>query len=182
MKEKSDRRVLYTKMVLKDAITNMLKDHHISKISVKSLCEAADINRSTFYSHYTDQFDLLRQVEGEVIDNLKKHLEAYEGGQMPITEGNLNAILEYAKDNSDLFIVLLGENCDRNFRKILMEVVDLVPFQYKAEGRQKGYIIDFAVTGCISILHKWLSDGAEESPGEMSSLILKIIYNGLLGF
>jgi AcrR family transcriptional regulator len=181
MKKKTDRRVKYTKALLKEALVDLLKKQHISKISVKALCEAADVNRSTFYAHYIDQFDLLRQVEDEVINNLKSYLEQYVDDRMPITEQNLKGILEYAKANADLFTVLLGENCDHAFHKDLMNLVELVPFQYNAPESKKKYILNFAVTGCVSILHRWLIEGTVESPGEMAELVLKIIYRGLLG-
>ena len=182
MKEKTDRRVKYTKAILKEALVELLKDGHISKMSVTALCEVADINRSTFYAHYTDQFDLLRQVQDEVIDNLKIFLDQYVDDRMPITEQNLKGILEYAKANSDLFVVLLGENGDHAFHNDLMELVELIPFQYKATENKKEYLLTFAITGCISILHKWLAEGREETPEEMANLVLKVIYNGLLSF
>lgn len=182
MKGKIDRRVKFTKALLKDALVQLLKERHISKVSIKSLCERADINRSTFYAHYTDQFDLLRQVQDEVKDNLKSFLEQYVNDRMPITEQSLKGILEYARANSDLFTVMLGENCDQAFQKDLMELVELVPFQYETQERKKEYILSFAITGCISILHKWLKEGTVEPPEEMAALVLKVIYNGLLSF
>ena len=100
---------------------------------------------------------------------------------MPITEQNLKAILEYAKANADLFMVLLGENCDHAFQRDLMDMVELVPFQYNAPENQKKYILNFAVTGCVSTLYRWLTEGTVESPEEMAELVLKIIYRGLLG-
>ncbi len=182
MKEKTDRRVKYTKALLKGALVELLKDHHISKISVTTLCDTADVNRSTFYSHYTDQFDLLRQVEDEVMSNLKNYLEQYVDDRMPITEQNLKGILEYAKANSDLFAVLLGENCDHAFHNDLMQLVKLIPFQYNAADSKKEYLLTFAITGCISVLYKWLIEDRGETPEEMANLVLKVIYNGLLSF
>ncbi|HCS75351.1 MAG TPA: TetR family transcriptional regulator [Clostridiales bacterium] len=180
--KKTDRRVKYTKALLKEALVDLLKDHHISKISVTALCDEADVNRSTFYAHYTDQFDLLRQIEDEVINNLKIYLEQYMDDRMPITEQNLKGILEYAKTNADLFVVLLGENVDHAFHNDLMELVELIPFQYNAVDSKKEYLLTFAITGCISVLYRWLVEGREETPEEMANLVLKVIYNGLLSF
>ena len=65
--EKTDRRARYTRMVLKESLIELLKEKRISNISIKEICERADINRSTFYSHYQDQYDLMHQVEQEVL-------------------------------------------------------------------------------------------------------------------
>ncbi|NMA65188.1 MAG: TetR/AcrR family transcriptional regulator [Clostridiaceae bacterium] len=182
MIKKTDRRVKYTKALLKEALVELLKERHISKISVTALCEVADVNRSTFYTHYTDQFDLLRQVEDEVITNLKSFLDKYVDDRMPITEQNLKGILEYAKNNADLFTVLLGEHGDHAFHNDLMELVKLIPFQYSAEESIKEYLLTFAINGCISVLYKWIVEEREETPEEMANLVLKVIYHGFLSF
>ena len=72
---KTDRRVKYTLDALKNALITLMQEEHISKISVKSLCELADVNRSTFYAHFHDQYDLLHHMEQEVLQNITKHLE-----------------------------------------------------------------------------------------------------------
>jgi AcrR family transcriptional regulator len=63
--EKLDRRVKYTKKVLKESLVEILEKKNIDKITIKEICEKADINRSTFYTHYYDQYDLLHQIENE---------------------------------------------------------------------------------------------------------------------
>ena len=50
----SDRRVKYTKMVLRNALIKLLETKPISRITIKEICEEADINRTTYYAHYTD--------------------------------------------------------------------------------------------------------------------------------
>ena len=62
--KKVDRRVKYTIEMLKGRFGGGNAKEHISKISVKSLCELADINRSTFFTrHFRDQYDLLHHIE-----------------------------------------------------------------------------------------------------------------------
>ena len=47
-----DRSVEYTKMVIQNSFTRLLKEKPINKITVKEICELADINRSTFYKYH----------------------------------------------------------------------------------------------------------------------------------
>ena len=82
------------------------------------------MNRSTFYAHYQNQYDLLRQIEAEALEDLT----AYLLEEAPRTY-NVTKILEYAQANADLFIVLLDES-DGAFQRQIMElahVVDLRP-------------------------------------------------------
>ncbi|HCA30580.1 MAG TPA: TetR/AcrR family transcriptional regulator, partial [Ruminococcaceae bacterium] len=66
-KMKESRKTRYTRMVLQDSLLELMKNKPISKITIKELCETADINRTTFYAHYRDQYDLLRTIEGETL-------------------------------------------------------------------------------------------------------------------
>lgn len=184
MKEKTDRRVMYTKMMLKDALIELMQTQHISSISVKSLCEMADINRSTFYAHFNDPHDLLRNIGQEVLTNMKKYLESQEIlVSRPISAQVLTRILEYAKENAALFKVLLSENSDFAFHKEIMQLSQIFTSQlsHSFDKRTQVYLQVFGVTGCISVLHKWLQDGTVESPSEMTELIMQILYHGITG-
>ena len=105
----ADRRVKYTKMVLRESLIKLLQKKPISRITVKELCELADINRATFYTHYTDQFDLLRKVSDELIADIASYVDSGlkegETGLMPM----LTMIFEYIDKNSELCRVLRSE-------------------------------------------------------------------------
>ncbi|WP_306663957.1 TetR/AcrR family transcriptional regulator [Robertmurraya korlensis] len=77
MNSKLDRRKRYTKMVLKESLMNLLKQKPISSITIKEVCELADINRSTFYAHYSDQYELLYSIEEEFIEGMVHTLSQY---------------------------------------------------------------------------------------------------------
>lgn len=61
---REDRRVTYTKNAIKDALLELMKDKSFEKLSISKVCEAAQITRTTFYSHY----DTLDQVLDELIE------------------------------------------------------------------------------------------------------------------
>ncbi len=61
---REDRRVIYTKQAIKDALLEQMKEKSFEKLSISGVCEAAQITRTTFYSHY----DRLDQVLDELID------------------------------------------------------------------------------------------------------------------
>jgi len=186
MKEtKVDRRVKYTKSMLKDALVELMQHQHISSISVKALCDLADINRSTFYMHYTNQYDLLHQIEEDVMANLRIHLEKKDyKGNLPLSAQVLINILEYAKGNVDLFMVLLSENCDFTFQKDILALAQIVSDQYNKalDTRTREYIELFGITGCISMFHKWLKDGTVEPAEVIADLFLKVLYYGYRSF
>ncbi len=181
-KRKMDQRVRLTRNLLKNALVQLMQEQHISKISVRALCETAGINRSTFYVHYNDQFDLLNNVEQEVLENLNRYLEKQDlNYSNPISVQVLTSILDYFKENVELFRALLSENCDNAFQKDIMELAQVISSQISQslDTKTQEYIKTFCLTGAISMLHKWLKDGMDESSEQMSEFIIQVLYYGI---
>ncbi len=123
-REKDDRRVKYTKMVLKESFIKLLGEKDISKITIKEICEHADINRATFYAHYSDQFDLMRKIEDELFANIDAYLSGYMMNQTDFNLiSTLEKIFDYIQENAELCRLLLSERGDLNFQKRVMELV-----------------------------------------------------------
>lgn len=183
-KKKIDQRVRLTRNLLKNALVQLMQENHISKISVRALCDVADINRSTFYAHYTDQYDLLIKIEQEALDNLNKYLNNQDLDENhPLSVQVLTRVLEYIKENEELFKALLSENCDTAFQKNLMEIAQVISSQQNPslDERNQDYIKIFGLTGTISILQKWLHDGTLEPLEQMAEFVIQICYFGING-
>ena len=73
--KKTDARVRYTQKVLKDSLLQLLEKKPVNKITVKEVCELAELNRATFYAHYTDGFALLESIENEMLDGFEESLK-----------------------------------------------------------------------------------------------------------
>jgi AcrR family transcriptional regulator len=186
--EKLDRRVKFTKTLLKNSLVELMRKYPISKISVKLLCETADINRSTFYAHYTDQYDLLKQLEQEVILDLGKYISKDDFfKQTSQTTQALNQIMVYIAKNADLFKILLSENGDSTFQREIMllaqqKTISDLKSDKHMDPRTSEYLQCFVTKGALSILQKWLQDDMVESPESMSELASKLLYKGLSAF
>ena len=57
--KKQDLRVVKTKRLLYDTLIDLMKEMPFEEIKVSDICKKALINRSTFYSHYNDKYELL---------------------------------------------------------------------------------------------------------------------------
>lgn len=71
---KTDARVRYTRRVIKESILRLLEERPVNRITVKEVCEAAQINRATFYAHFTDCFDVLNQMENDLLADFERSL------------------------------------------------------------------------------------------------------------
>lgn len=55
---------------LKSTLLELLKTSDFEKITVKKLCDAADVNRTTFYAHYVDIYEMMEQMEEHLNEEL----------------------------------------------------------------------------------------------------------------
>ena len=51
------------------ALVTLLENKEFGDISIKDVCATAGVNRSTFYAHYDNTYDLLKQTYQGMIDN-----------------------------------------------------------------------------------------------------------------
>ncbi len=186
--KKEDRRVRLTKLAIRESLIELMQKNPISKISVKMICEAADINRSTFYAHYTDQYDLLNKIQQEVVSAIMVQIFVKEFTQeTEATVPVLTQILEYAEENKALFRVLLSENGDSSFQDELVLLAQQKSLQEIRERKHLNenmsrYLECFAVSGCLSIIRKWLDDDCPDEPEKLAELITKLLFQGISWF
>ena len=119
---KQDRRTRYTRTALRESLMELMLQKGINKITIKELCQRADVNRSTFYAHYRDQYDLLRQVEDEILDEINANLAYFDMNNSDGTFRILENIFRYIQDNSSFCRLLLSERGDVTFQKRVMDL------------------------------------------------------------
>ena len=188
MNAKSDRRVKYTKLMLKESLMGLLEKKPISKITIKEICENADINRCTFYSYYKDQYDLLEQIEDELICEINTMLSNYNYKQ-DATEAvqMMEQIFQYIAENSGFCRILLSEQGDVHFQKRVMVIAQrqhVIEWttQRDMDAETAEYLYLFAVNGSIGMVQNWLKNGMNLSNRKMAEMIIKMTNQGLAAF
>lgn len=184
MTSKLDRRKKYTHMVLKDSLIKILKEKKISSVTVKEICEQADINRSTFYSHYSDQYDLLNKIEEEMIEDMNKTLSAYNLSEKEEALQMTEKVLEYLATNRDVCQTLLSENGDTYFQKRVMMITQQYTMKNwmadnTSDETMSEYISLLVISGSIHVIQSWLNNGMDKSPKEMAEMINNFANKGL---
>lgn len=64
---KEDKRVLKTKKNLKDTFIKMLSSKPFEQVTVKELCDTSNTSRVTFYTHYSDKYELIDDISRDMI-------------------------------------------------------------------------------------------------------------------
>jgi AcrR family transcriptional regulator len=118
--EKMDIRVQYTRKVLQDSLIELMKEKSILNIPIREICDRSGVSRSTFYTYYKDQYDLLRKMEERASLEAEAIFQQYTrkgrraGGSITTI---MQDILQYVVNNSNSIQVLLGENGDNTYQK-----------------------------------------------------------------
>ncbi len=88
--EKLDPRVKRTRNLIEQAFSALLAEKGFNSISVQDITERAEVNRATFYAHFSDKFALL---EHSIRQAFKQELDKRTLSVCHYSEANLYALL-----------------------------------------------------------------------------------------
>jgi len=174
--EKVDQRVMLTKRLLKESLVSLLKEKTIYRITIRELCDTAGINRSTFYKYYGSQFDLLQEMENEILKRVDYSLSLMSvKGDFDNSE-MLKVILHLLEENVEFSRLLVNNNVDSEFPIKLINLPQIHTFishqlKSKYTKSQIGYISAFITYGGYQVICKWINKDMREPVDEMAILI-----------
>ena len=118
------RRTRYTRKAMQDALIDLMRERPLGSITIKALCEQADVNRSTFYAHYDSIEELLHDIEDETmawvttaLDQLLMQPDAAG------VEHVIEHICRYIADNRNHLQVLMSPTADLDFQQQLLGLI-----------------------------------------------------------
>lgn len=179
--QKIDRRTRKTKKVLLQSLTKLMSEKKINNITVKELTDLADLNRSTFYLYYKDIYDMVEQIETEMLTDFNAAFERYRKG-----ENNYENLLsfftylfEFVQSNAEISKILLGPGGDYHFiEKFKNAIIQTKPpFDDSVPKVKIHYLRPFIISGCIGVVQQWLEDGMDVSTKDMAAIVTEMIPN-----
>lgn len=149
----------------------LIQKKNIEDISVSTICELANLNRSTFYANYIDIYDLAIKVQKNMEVEFANFQLSNNSKQDP--SGYLN-MFKHIKDNQIFF---------KTYFK-LEEISKNVPTQYRIELAERyydnkfiDYHIEFFRAGLNAVIKKWINGGCKETPEEINEIIISEYKN-----
>lgn len=108
-----DKRIIKTKKNLYDGLLEVMREKEFEEIKVSDICDKALTNRSTFYDHFSDKYELLTSL----IEDLKKELIMYLEDNNKETNSikeyymlMIKSLLNYIDSNIDIYNSILKKN------------------------------------------------------------------------
>lgn len=192
--KRDDRRAAYSKKMIRESLYELIKTKPLNKITVKEICETADVNRSTFYAYYMDIYDLHQKITKEFFEKQREIINyavsvlAQKENIADLSIDDFQEIcffyLKTVKANKELYKFIFNQNSTNSihlsfgkvfFHTILNEIPNKLPEEMKPIFKRS---FTFVSGGTTAIMMNWLKTECAEDTTRLSRY-LAYYYNGV---
>ena len=188
---KNESKYFNTAVKMDKALLKLLEKKDFEYISIKEICKEAGVNRSTFYLHYENTNDLLKETSDYIIDNFLGYFSAkrsnvaidYQNSKLEdllfITPEYLNPYLTYVKENQRIFKTCLKHLNSLNFNTMYNDMFQGIfsPLlaRFNLPEKERKYVLKFYLTGITAVVTEWLNNRCEDSIEDISKIIIQCV-------
>jgi len=188
-KKTTDRRIARSRTTLQHALKSLILKKGYEAITIKDICEEANVGRSTFYAHYTSKDDLRRSgfenLRRLLVDRQRDAL-ATPGDIRDRSLGFSRTMFEHARDHMDLHRAQVGGGTVG--LGIIREILsDLVRDELAATIDEKSeevvpreLVVQYVVGAYMAVLTWWLDGGAKLPPKRIDAMFRRLATKGIL--
>lgn len=186
-KHRTDRRVVRTKKAIRNAFARLVSRKPLGEITVKELSEEADINRKTFYNYYSDIFQVMDEVENEIVTAFTAAFRSVDLAEA-LQDPNLivSRMMRIIDDDLDFYghVFSLGVNAsllDKLIRVMKEMIREEVNRTVTVDQELLNFALDFEIGGIISAYQAWFSSGRRMDRETLAKNVSAITFFGVNG-
>ena len=163
--KREDKRITRTKKAIRGALLDLLRSKPLAKITTTELCNAAEVNRNTFYTYYRIPDDVLEELIDEYWDKIRELVQSV--GPEDVYRSTCE-ILRVLKENKDICLAL-GSGSLGGY--VANESLGISKKAWFAQWESRGVLVPdslresvyaFVSMGYSSAVYLWLREGAKE--------------------
>lgn len=174
-----------------EALIYLLNDKDYDYITIKEICKKAGVNRSTFYLHYENIDDLLKERVDWMIndffsyfDNIKANLPLdiktkTTNELFLISKTYLIPYLTYIKEHKKVMTAIIMRpeilKSDLNYTKLYKHILAPILDKFNVDIEDRNYIVKFYIEGIMAIVQLWIKSNFKESIDHICNLIIQLI-------
>ena len=187
MRKKEDLRVIKTKRNLYEGLLSLMKDKPFEDIKVSDICQTSLINRSTFYDHFNDKYELLnsliKDLEKELTEKLEENhnIESAKEYYMKMIE----LLFDHISDNISIYSSIIKNNnnsiANDMFRDTLLkDVINYIEKDNKYHGDIPIEIIStFYVSAVINVCLDYIRNSRKYKKDDILNYLDELIPDNL---
>ena len=178
-----DRRAKRTRQAIKESFVALTRTRRIEDVTVKEIMERADVNRATFYAHFSNIDDLERAIEADAAQHLIETVDRMRTSPS-CTDDELTLVFGCLLGDRDVCRWLVGPQSLGCGKEILAEhsrqrCVPLWTARGKLTHAQAECLFDFTFGGAFGVLARWYEQDADAA---RTMSILSGIVSSTLGY
>lgn len=172
---KDDQRVALTKRLLQEGLFRLLERKDIDSIHVSELCAESGINRATFYRHYSEPRDILKNMRQNIIRDVQTFARKDKMDQN--LQNWLEDLCRYLYDHAELLRILFKTRTDDEFVESIQALYkeQFNPLHYKDIGNQdedSQKLMTYCYAGGFYyILRQWILEPIHKTPKEVANIM-----------
>ncbi len=182
-----DRRVKRTRRLLKQGLTELLGQKQFSDISARDITDKMDLNKATFYLHYKNTYELLQDLETDLLEHAQEMIDQYDYDETVFSMRKFfEPFLDFVVENKSVCDTLFVNNASSDFTG---KVVDFIYTNGagmmkkrlpKLTSEDVDYILSFVAFGLIGLIRRWfeknMSMSKEKILGMADEMLAGIHY------
>lgn len=182
-----DRRQKKTRAAIFSAFTQLLQKKSYTKITVQDIIDAADIGRSTFYSHFETKDELLRNMCTEIFDHVfSSELNPETTHDFSLSQRDpahmVTHILYHLRDNRNQITGMLNSESSEIFLKYFKEYLNsyvtsciLKELLQRNTHIPRDFLINHISGSFINAVRWWINNNMKSTPEEVSEYFISVI-------
>ena len=184
---KVDRRVIKTKKAIRSAFPHLAAEKNISDITVKDIAERADINRKTFYNYYDGVYQVIDEIENELITAFATALSEID---FTVVINNPSLLFDRLTNNISRDIDFYSHLAKREensslIRKIISTLKDKlkqsVSSQITVSPELLDIVADYTVGGLVAVYQSWFASRRKVPLETLSQIVSTLTFEGVNG-
>ena len=178
-----------TKQLIQQSFVRILEKKPFESITIGEITKTAKINRGTFYLHFQDKFDLLDQMEQQLISDLGAHLDKLQSSYSPHhtfekqQENLASTLFCFIGMHSPILKIFLSDHGRAGFhirfRDAFSEKVRINLEKIEGFGDKLNvpieYFLSFITSAFLGLIEQWVQNDLDKTPSEMTKIYIDII-------
>ena len=183
MEKKEDRRVARTRRAIRNSFITLLAEKELDKITIKDVADGADVDRKTVYNYYCGVYEILDEIENELVSGLHRELEKYEFRPLRM-DGAFNGVKSLLEENFELYALLMKvDSNSRLISKFVVEIRECIRIILKKNALVLPGKIDLAAeyitAGVFAAYRYWFNSDRKQSLEEITESVAQLVMGGL---
>lgn len=176
-----------TKRAFAESLVRLSKDRQLNKITVKELCETAELSRNAFYFHYKDINDLIEDVENNIISDIEGILKDIEKIAFPENVyATIDGFIDLVEERKDTVMMLMDKSFSTSFTERISRMFSEFNYRYFREfhGDNSKVSYEFFYIylsgGLYDVVRYWLDNQEKMDKASLKALCYVLIKRLLL--